>query len=425
MEGEFFSSCGVKRGPGNMQVNDGMGDANDVKKAKLENTPSKVIYIKSLPNDATDADVVHLGMPFGKVTNVLVLRHKNQAFLEFADESCAVNMVTCYKINPAQIRLKSCYVEFSTHKELKTDLSNNVQVALQGAQGLQGASNGAAQGGLGEQTSILRVIVDKLLYPVTLEVLHQLFSRYGKILKIITFSKNNIFQALIQFGDRISAVAAKDSLDNQNIYNGCNTLKIEFSRMTNLNVKYNNDRSRDFTRNDLPTGDGIGNDIGLMTQTDMGFGGMGGAGVLGSGANALMGGLGGLGGGAFNLGGNMMGNMAGQFNNRTENNPGMNQPTAGSPCILVSNLDEERVTPDALFTLFGVYGNVHRVKILYNKKDNALIQMADSSQAMQAITYLDKVRVWGKQLRVGSSKHQMIQLPKEGQSVSDSLNSAT
>ncbi|RUS73289.1 hypothetical protein EGW08_018938 [Elysia chlorotica] len=42
--------------------------------------------------------------------------------------------------------------------------------------------------------------------------------------------------------------------------------------------------------------------------------------------------------------------------------------------------------------------------------------MADSSQAMQAITYLDKVRVWGKQLRVGSSKHQMIQLPKEGQS---------
>ena len=35
-----------------------------------------------------------------------------------------------------------------------------------------------------------------------------------------------------------------------------------------------------------------------------------------------------------------------------------------------------------------------------------------------AITYLDKARVWGKQLRVGSSKHQMIQMPKEGQSVS-------
>lgn len=31
----------------------------------------------------------------------------------------------------------------------------------------------------------------------------------------------------------------------------------------------------------------------------------------------------------------------------------------------------------------GVYGNVHRVKILFNKKDNALVQMADPSQAQQ------------------------------------------
>ena len=29
----------------------------------------------------------------------------------------------------------------------------------------------------------------------------------------------------------------------------------------------------------------------------------------------------------------------------------------------------------------GVYGDVHRVKILFNKKDNALVQMADPQQA--------------------------------------------
>lgn len=39
------------------------------------------------------------------------------------------------------------------------------------------------------------------------------------------------------------------------------------------------------------------------------------------------------------------------------------------------------VSPDALFTLFGVYGDVQRVKILYNKKDSALIQMAEPHQA--------------------------------------------
>lgn len=29
----------------------------------------------------------------------------------------------------------------------------------------------------------------------------------------------------------------------------------------------------------------------------------------------------------------------------------------------------------------GVYGDVMRVKILFNKKENALVQMADSTQA--------------------------------------------
>lgn len=42
--------------------------------------------------------------------------------------------------------------------------------------------------------------------------------------------------------------------------------------------------------------------------------------------------------------------------------------------LLVSNLEESCITPDKLFTLFGVYGDVTRVKILYNKKDTAFIQ---------------------------------------------------
>merc|ERR1719309_1447782 len=106
-------------------------------------------------------------------------------------------------------------------------------------------------------------------------------------------------------------------------------------------------------------------------------GGMGGN-SLGSGVNPLLG-------GNFNFNG--MGNRNNQMNQ-------MNQmPGQGSPCILVSNLDEEKVTTEALFILFGVYGNVHRVKILFNKKDNALIQMADPSQAQQAITNLDKAEV--------------------------------
>lgn len=45
------------------------------------------------------------------------------------------------------------------------------------------------------------------------------------------------------------------SLDGQNIYNSCCTLRIEFSKLTSLNVKYNNDKSRDYTNPTLPNGD--------------------------------------------------------------------------------------------------------------------------------------------------------------------------
>jgi polypyrimidine tract-binding protein 2 len=56
-----------------------------------------------------------------------------------------------------------------------------------------------------------------------------------------------------------------------------------------------------------------------------------------------------------------------------------------------------------------------RVKVLFNKKDNALIQLAEPQQASLALTYLDKLKLFGKQMRVTSSKHGLVQLPKEGQ----------
>jgi hypothetical protein len=47
----------------------------------------------------------------------------------------------------------------------------------------------------------------------------------------------------------------------------------------------------------------------------------------------------------------------------------------GSPVILVNNLDPERAMPEPLFNLFSTCGTVQRIKILYNKRDSALIQV--------------------------------------------------
>ena len=51
--------------------------------------------------------------------------------------------------------------------------------------------------------------------------------------------------------------------------------------------------------------------------------------------------------------------------------------------LLVSNLNEEKITCTALFNLFSSYGNVMRVKILHNKPDHALVQMGDYAQVRE------------------------------------------
>lgn len=89
-----------------------------------------MIHIRNIPNEASDAEVIHLGIPFGRVTNVLVLKGKNQAFLEMADETAAANMVALFTANPPTIRGRTVYVQFSNHRELKTDQNNSTTVSL-------------------------------------------------------------------------------------------------------------------------------------------------------------------------------------------------------------------------------------------------------------------------------------------------------
>jgi hnRNP-L/PTB/hephaestus splicing factor len=156
------------------------------------------------------------------VTNVLVLKGKNQAFLEMADEAAAAAMVSTFSSTPPIVRGRTVYVQFSNHRELKTDQNHSVTVGpiekclvlmmkpnisffSQLQQDLTQSPSGSplpanehgtqgTQGGQGGQNTVLRVIVESLLYPVSLDILYQIFQRCGKVLKIVTFTKNNSFQ---------------------------------------------------------------------------------------------------------------------------------------------------------------------------------------------------------------------------------------
>lgn len=66
--------------------------------------PSKVIHIRGLPVNVNEQDVKDLGLPFGKVTNVLLMRTKSQAFLELQDVESAKTMINYYSYCPPNIR---------------------------------------------------------------------------------------------------------------------------------------------------------------------------------------------------------------------------------------------------------------------------------------------------------------------------------
>jgi len=48
----------------------------------------------------------------------------------------------------------------------------------------------------------------------------------------------------------------------------------------------------------------------------------------------------------------------------------------------------QKIDEDKLFNLFSLYGNIVRIKILRNKPDHALVEMADGLQAELAVHYL-------------------------------------
>ncbi|NXX49611.1 PTBP2 protein, partial [Tricholaema leucomelas] len=382
-------------------------NGNDNKKFKsddkMDGAPSRVLHIRKLPGEVTETEVIALGLPFGKVTNILMLKGKNQAFLELATEEAAITMVNYYSAVTPHLRNQPIYIQYSNHKELKTDntLNQRAQAVLQAVTAVQATNAPISGTTVSEsavtpaQSPVLRIIIDNMYYPVTLDVLHQIFSKFGAVLKIITFTKNNQFQALLQYGDPVNAQQAKLALDGQNIYNACCTLRIDFSKLVNLNVKYNNDKSRDYTRPDLPSGDG---QPALDPAIAAAF-------AKETSLLAVPGALSPL--AIPNAAAAAAAAAAGRVAM-----PGVS--AGGNTVLLVSNLNEEMVTPQSLFTLFGVYGDVQRVKILYNKKDSALIQMADGNQSQLAMSHLNGQKMYGKIIRVTLSKHQTVQLPREG-----------
>jgi polypyrimidine tract-binding protein 1 len=72
---------------------------------------------------------------------------------------------------------------------------------------------------------------------------------------------------------------------------------------------------------------------------------------------------------------------------------------------------------DDIFVLFGVYGDVVRVKILFSKQETALVQLSTPQQTSTALENLNGVSLYGRSIHVSYSKHKDVVLPRVGDNV--------
>ncbi|XP_006880231.1 PREDICTED: RNA-binding protein 20 [Elephantulus edwardii] len=81
----------------------------------------RVVHICNLPEGScTENDVINLGLPFGKVTNYILMKSTNQAFLEMAYTEAAQAMVQYYQEKSAVISGEKLLIRMSKrYKELQ------------------------------------------------------------------------------------------------------------------------------------------------------------------------------------------------------------------------------------------------------------------------------------------------------------------
>lgn len=484
------------------EINAENSNPNSTQISPAENGPSKVVHLRNLPQqnnslkisaDEIESEIIKLGFRYGPIVEILLMPKSGQAFLQMDTIEAAKNFVESHRDNPPHIgsqnnhSRQTIYVQYSKHQELKVEENTQLQQRLR--KRLEDARAGVFTSqvssrtinlpsnlsfppmqhppdmqksphiGDGDYTNyqtsaqnpnslstenrrVLHVVIEKEQYPVSIHQFYELFSRHGRVLRIVMFKKSSeqgnmhksSQQVLIEMADSTEAQTAHYKFNGQNIYDGCNIMRIDFSKLNELQVKSDNEQRWDYTRTPKPQTVSGGWNINRSHQslTSSINGGM--SFNTGSFSNNLQSPYYGQQ-YPFNINGNMgvppphiyqhgMGDPRYGYDPRTsQDSMRLNQMMSSSTIsgyidhtnvICATNLNEDKITPDDLFILFGVYGDVQRVKIVFEKRDTALIEFRDNIQASIAMKHLNGHKLYGKELKIRTSKFVKVNMPKEG-----------
>jgi len=224
-----------------------------------------LVGMEGVAPDSVSIDVLHVVFSaFGFVHKIATFEKASgyQALIQFSDAETATSAkaaldgrcIPSYLL-PELDGACTLKISYSAHSVLNVkyqshrsrDFTNPYLPFLDSAKDASGLDGKKQEA----ESNILLASVENMQYVVTIDVLHEVFSAFGFVQKIAIFEKNG-FQALIQYPDIQTAVAAKEALEGHSIYEGgyCK-LHLTFSRHTELNVKVNNERGRDYTKGNV------------------------------------------------------------------------------------------------------------------------------------------------------------------------------
>ena len=344
--------------------------------------PTKVLYVRNIPDSVNDTELVQYCSPFGRVTSTLILKEKGHGFIEFEDMDSSAAACNYFQLNPLVLHGFHIEFTFSQRQEITPRKDPDAN----------------------PPNRIILLTVTNIMYPVTVDVLSQVFAKYGGIEKVIIFNRGNAIQALVQLRDIATASTCRAQLDGQNIYAGCNSLKVQYSSLNDLDVKQNNDRMFDFT-----------SPVPRVSMNHYGGGTYSRSNSYGS-ASQYLGSL-----SPMTAAYQSLGSYGGAPSPKSFGHD-YNSTAGGSPVLVVEGIDEAVTKPEHLAALFALYGNVVRIKVL-KSRETALIQMEDSTQCKIALEYLNGVMLLNRVITVSLSKGGNIPPPSKVHEEGDSEQS--
>lgn len=329
--------------------------------------PTKVLYVRNIPDSVSDSEIIQYCSPFGRVTSTLLLKEKGHGFIEFENVEASNAACTYFQQHPLVLHGFHIEFTFSQRQEITPRKDPDAN----------------------PPNRIILLTVTNIMYPVTVDVLSQVFAKYGGMEKVIIFNRGNAIQALVQLRDIATASTCRAQLDGQNIYAGCNSLKVQYSSLSDLDVKQNNDRMFDFTSS-----------AAIRASTYSSYNRTGSYGSLYMGSLSPMA-------AAYQS----LGSYGGAPSPKAFGED-YSSSTGGTPVIVVEGIDESLTLAEHLAALFALYGNVVRVKVL-KSRETALVQFQELEECKIALNYLSGIILHGRSIVMSLSKGGPIPPPSK------------